>query len=98
MTKKVMAKTERAVIVTTAHRGVFFGYAKDTSGPIIKLRKARMCVYWSADLRGILGLAAIGPSAQCRISLAADIELRDITSVIEVADAAIAKWEKAPWF
>lgn len=97
MKKKVMAKTERAVIVTTAHRGVFFGYAKDTSGPIIKLSKARMCVYWSADLRGILGLAAIGPSAQCRISLAADIELRDITSVIEVADAAIAKWEKAPW-
>ena len=25
-------KTERPVIVTTEHRGVFFGYATDTSG------------------------------------------------------------------
>ena len=28
---------ERAVLVTTKHRGVFFGYAEDTAGEIIKL-------------------------------------------------------------
>jgi hypothetical protein len=43
---------ERAVIVTTAHKGVFFGYATETGGSTINLRAARMCVYWSADLGG----------------------------------------------
>jgi len=32
-------KGERAVIGTTAHRGVFFGYAKDTGGETISLRR-----------------------------------------------------------
>lgn len=88
---------ERAVIVTTQHRGVFFGYATETSGPVIQLKRARMCVYWSTDLRGFMGLASMGPSSNCRVSPAADIELRDITSVVEVSPEAIAKWEKAPW-
>lgn len=47
-----MKTIERAVLVTTAHRGVFFGYATETGGATIKLRAARLCVYWSTDLRG----------------------------------------------
>lgn len=90
-------KIERAVLVTTAHRGVFFGYARETAGESIKLRAARVCVYWSADLRGFMGLAATGPGPGCRIGPAADIELREITSVTEVTAAAAEKWEKAPW-
>lgn len=35
------ANGERAVLVTTQHRGVFFGYAEDTDGATIKLRAAR---------------------------------------------------------
>ena len=89
--------SERAVLVTTAHKGVFFGYAKETSGPTIKLRSARLCVYWTTDLRGFMGLASDGPSKGCRIGPAADIELRDITSIVEVSEKAIAKWESAPW-
>jgi hypothetical protein len=88
---------ERAVVVTTAHRGVFFGYAKDVSGETIKLRAARLCVYWTADLRGFMGLAAHGPNASCRIGPPADIELRAITSVVSVTPGAVAKWEAAPW-
>jgi hypothetical protein len=87
----------RPVIVTTAHRGVFFGYATDTSGDTIALSKARNCVYWSADVRGFMGLAAQGPSASCRIGPAADIALRNITAVLEVTPDAAAKWEIAPW-
>jgi hypothetical protein len=90
-------KKERAVLVTTAHRGVFFGYATETAGPTIRLARARNCIYWSADVKGFLGLAAHGPSASCRIGPAADIELRDITSVVEVTPAAVDKWEAAPW-
>lgn len=92
-----MPKKERAVLVTTAHKGVFFGYANETSGDVIKLRAARLCVYWSADLRGFMGLASHGPSSLCKIGPAADIELRDITSVVEVSPEAITKWEKSPW-
>jgi len=88
---------QRPVIVTTAHRGVFFGYADDTSGASIKLARARLCVYWTADLRGFMGLASIGPSKQCKIGPPADIELRDITSVVEVSAEAVTKWEAAPW-
>jgi hypothetical protein len=39
--RKKTDTTERAVLVTTKHRGVFFGYADDTSGDVIKLRAAR---------------------------------------------------------
>ncbi len=90
-------KKERAVLVTTAHRGVFFGYAKETDGETIALRAARLCVYWTADLRGFMGLASRGPSSSCKIGPAADIELRNITSVVEVTPEAVKKWEKQPW-
>ncbi len=91
------SKKERPVVVTTAHRGVFFGYATETTGPTIQLKRSRLCVYWSPDLRGFMGLAAKGPSASCKIGPAADIELRDITAVLEVTPEAVAAWEKAPW-
>jgi len=95
---KTPAKTaERAVLVTTAHRGVFFGYATETSGPTIQLKQARLCVYWSSDLHGFMGLASHGPNSNCKIGPAADIELRDITAVVEVASAAAKKWEEAKW-
>jgi uncharacterized protein DUF6948 len=90
-------KPERAVLVTTAHKGVFFGYAAETSGETIKLRAARLCIRWSADLRGFMGLASHGPSNSCRIGRPADIELRQITSVSEVSKEAVEKWEKSPW-
>ena len=88
---------DRAVLVTTSHKGVFFGYASNTDGATIKLRAARLCVYWSADLRGFMGLASAGPNENCKIGPAADIELRDITSVVEVSTKAAKKWEAAPW-
>lgn len=86
---------ERPVVVTTTHRGVFFGYATETGGPTIKLRSARMCIYWSADLRGIMGLASNGPNKNCKIGPEADIELRDITSVMECTPSAEEKWKTA---
>jgi len=92
----VVAK-ERAVLVTTVHKGVFFGFASETGGSTIKLRAARCCVYWSADLQGFMGLAAIGPNSSCKIGPSADMELRDITSVVEVTPEAIEKWARARW-
>jgi hypothetical protein len=88
---------ERAVLVTTTHRGVFFGYATDTAGATIRLRAARNCLYWSKDVKGFIGLASTGPIGQCRVGPAADIELRDITCVAECSDEAAKAWEAAPW-
>lgn len=95
---KTKAKKEAmAVLVTTAHRGVFFGYATKVDGETIKLKRARLCVYWSSELHGFMGLASNGPSSSCKIGPAADIELRNITAVATVTPEAVAKWESAPW-
>lgn len=88
-------KKGRPVIVTTAHRGVFFGYADKTDGETIALVGARNCRYWSADMGGFMGLASIGPSAECKIGPRADIELRNITAVLEVTPGAAKRWEAA---
>lgn len=88
---------ERAVVVTTAHRGVFFGYATETDGAIIHLRAARNCLYWPAENKGFIGLAAVGPVKGSRVGPAANISLRDITSVIECTPEAVKTWEMAPW-
>ena len=90
-------RPERPVIVTTAHRGVFFGFATDTDGETIVLKRARLCVYWSADVRGFMGLAANGPTKGCRIGPAADVTLRNITAVLEVSAPAVKAWEAEPW-
>ena len=93
----VKKHVERGVVVTTAHRGVFFGYATETTGRTIKLRRSRNCLYWSTDVKGFIGLAVTGPSSKCRIGPAADIDLRDITAVVECTAAAVEAWEKSPW-
>lgn len=90
-------KSERPVLVTTAHRGVFFGYLVGKPGPIIKLRRARNCLYWPAKVKGFLGLAAVGPLDGSRVGPAADIELRDITCIAECTPEAVERWESAPW-
>lgn len=87
----------RPVVVTTTHRGVFFGYAGDTDGEQIVLEKARLCLYWSSDVRGFMGLASTGPSKSCRIGPAANITLRNITAVLEATPEAVKAWESAPW-
>jgi len=95
--KKANGKSEHAVIVTTAHRGVFFGYTKETDGETIRLRSARLCVYWSPKMKGFMGLASLGPDADCKIGPPADIELRAITSVVAVTPDAVTRWESGPW-
>ena len=86
----------RAVLVTTEYRGVFFGYADDTTGDTITLKNARNCIYWDSKVGGFGGLASEGPNPKCRIGARVDsLELRKITSVAEVSDAATKAWEAA---
>jgi hypothetical protein len=86
------------LLVTTAHKGVFFGYGQPSDAQSIRIERARMIVYWSADVRGIVGLASQGPSKGCRVGhVAPAITLRDVTAVIEVSAEAADKFEAAPW-
>ncbi len=90
---------EQAVMVTTEFRGVFFGYMdKPPANSSITIKRARNCVYWSADVRGFMGLAATGPTKNCKIGPAVPtLTLNKITAVIEVTSMAAEKWEGGPW-
>lgn len=86
------------LLVTTEHKGVFFGYGEPTDGKIIRLERARMCVYWGTDVHGILGLAASGPIKGCRVTPQIPaITLQGVTSVSEVSEKACEVWEKENW-
>ena len=96
-----MSKKDRGqpVLVTTEHRGVFFGYLDgEPSKERVTLTQCRNCVYWSVDVHGFVGLAAAGPSEQCRIGPPAQsLTLYDVTAVAEVSPDAVDRWEAAPW-
>jgi len=98
-TVRIKSKAPQAVIVTTAHKGVFFGYVTGpTTGKSIRLTEVRMCIYWSSDVKGVVGLAATGPTRSCKVGPAAPaITLQDVTSVMEVSEVAAKQWESAPW-
>ena len=82
----------RPVIICTEYRGVFFGYAEDTSSDTIKLKEARMAIAFGTT-KGVMQLAETGPTESSKISAKADIEVRKVTAVFEVSAEAQAKWD-----
>lgn len=95
-----MIELQQKVLVTTEYRGVFFGTlaAYDKAGRTVTLTDARNCVYWPSSNRGFLGLTTEGPLDGSRVGPAtAEVDLAGVTSVSRVSDAAIVKWEAAPW-
>lgn len=98
-----MSKTkeeQRPVLVTTDkdRRGVFAGLLESDDGDTVTLSSVHMCVYWSPDVRGVLGLAATGPTEECRITKAAPRgRINGVTAVIDLTPEAWAAWEEAPW-
>lgn len=90
-------KNERPVLVTTEYKGVFFGYATNTDGDTINLKRARNCIYWPIQNKGFMGLASDGPHKDARIGPPADIELRKVTSVVEVTPKAEKVWNEFAW-
>ena len=86
------------LVVTTAHKGVFFGYGQPTKNKAIRLTDVQMCVYWSADVKGVVGLAANGPTLGCKIGPAAPaMTVQDVTAVMEVSKSAEVAWKAQPW-
>lgn len=88
----------RKVLVTTKHRGVFYGECDGDLAETMTLRNARNVVYWAPGTRGFLGLAAAGPAAGSKIGPAVPmLEIAGVTSVAQCTDAAAAAIEAAPW-
>lgn len=86
------------VVVTTAHRGVFFGELSSRDEATVILKGARNCLYWDSSVRGFIGLSTAGPSGKSRVGPACDeIELMNVTSISRCSDDAIKCWESAPW-
>jgi hypothetical protein len=94
-----MSESKRGVLVTTEHRGVFFGYlVGEPSKEKVLLEKARNCIYWDASTHGFVGLAERGPGRECKVGPAAPtLTLFGITSVAECTAEATEAWERAPW-
>jgi hypothetical protein len=90
------------VLITTdsSKRGVFMGYInpKDADKEIIEVFDLRMVVYWSTDVRGVVGLAATGPTKGCKVTKAAKRGIiKGVTAVMECTSEAVKAWEKEPW-
>ena len=96
-----MAKQKtRFVVVTTDkdRRGVFGGELVSHEGDRVVLRNAHMAVYWSAETKGVLGLASIGPQKGSRITPPVPrIALDGVTAVMDVTTEAVARWRAEPW-
>ena len=94
---------KRAVVICTAKRGVFFGYTTEPSEVIFKrgtatIERARMCVYWSVETKGVLGLAGIGPQKGSRIGPAIpELTCGEINAICVCTPMAVEAWEAAPW-
>lgn len=94
-----------AAVVTTKHRGVFFGYLTNGmpeqlgEGDSLAVGEIRMCIYWPASMKGVLGLASKGPNSSCKIGdkVPGETRLYGVTAVFPVTEAAAKKWEDAPW-
>jgi len=88
----------KAVLVTTEFRGVFFGYVKDDKKlpNQITISNVKNCIYWSSDIGGFLGLAASGPSSSCKIGAEVpELTLFKVTSVSPVSEEAEKKWKNS---
>lgn len=89
----------KAIIITTKHRGVFFGRVAENEpidGEHIKnVHGCRMAIQFGTD-RGVMQLAETGPTDRSKISARADMPIiRDVTAVMSVTDAAAELWDKA---
>ena len=84
-----------SVMVTTKHRGVFYGRIIELKEPsLVRLNKCRNVIHW-AGTQGFLGLTSHGPDDGSRIGAEAGgpVTLYDLTSLTECSEVASKKFE-----
>lgn len=90
-------KSTKPVLVTTAHRGVFFGFLEreEQNGETVVLTDARCAIRWRTT-GGFLELASKGPNVNSKIGdTAPRITLYKVTSLTECTPEAAEAWRKA---
>lgn len=89
---------EKHVIVTTAHRGVFYGRLVEDTGENVTLEDARNVLVWSKATRGFLGLAQRGPQEGSRVGPKVPrLVIRGVTAMALCTPEAVQQWESEPW-
>lgn len=86
----------KKVLITTLHKGVFYGEidadADLTAKTLTDIKNARMAIYWGTS-KGVMQLAETGPTSSSRISAKCDIPvLHDVTGVFAVTEQAATVW------
>ena len=100
--EKSPAGEMKPYIICTNKRGVFFGYTDTPLADPIHVKDARMCIYWTSKIGGVMGLAEKGPfdavksGDGSRIGAPADAIIKDISAVFSATDEAAAQWISAP--
>lgn len=95
------------ILITTAHRGVFFAsideqqleeYKKNATTELgapkhlVNLKNCRMAIYWGTT-KGVMQLATEGPTNSSKIGAPADVDImHDVTAIFSVTDKAAEKW------
>jgi hypothetical protein len=100
MATKSASAAKRPVLVTTAYRGVFFGYLiGEPSKEKVMLDRCRNVTQWDEEARGFLGLASTGPTKGCRVTMPAGeaSTLFDITGVFTCTEESVKRFEEGPW-
>ena len=88
----------KQVVVTTSHRGVFFGTLAKREGSDVELENARVCIYWTRETRGFVGLAKTGPLGDSRVSRSCPrMAISSVTSIMECTQESVTRWESGPW-
>lgn len=93
-------KNKIPVLITTLHRGVFFGYIEesDADKDQIKLYEKQMCTHYSSDMHGVFGLAKYGPSETCKVGPPVPWAIiKNITSVVACTEESAKRWKNEPW-
>lgn len=84
------------ILVTTAHRGVWFAQVEETKDltteTLTDLKNCKMAIVWGTT-KGIQELCQTGPTTRSKISIASDIPvLHKVTAVFAVTDDAAKIW------
>lgn len=92
------SKEEKFIVVLTEFKVIFCGWSSDYNEQTVNLRDARQACYYSAETKGLLGLATNGPARGSKIGPAVtSLQCRRVVNVIECSSAAQKAWEGAKW-